>query len=89
MKLSTKPLHKPRYHLDSFNYTKEDVPATALPILDIQEPVADLASKTSFIKLQLGNYLVGLLARMTTPSSDIEQFRAACFQEAGMRLAAP
>ena len=48
--------------------------ATALPILDIQEPGADLAGKTVFIKLHLG--LLGNSRKVSSSQVEVDADKA-------------
>src|SRR5208337_1662035 len=73
---------KPKSRLKNSQYTKEEDMATALPILEIQEPGADLARKTVFIKLHLG--LLGNSRKVSSSQvevdADKELIRAAKFR---------
>jgi hypothetical protein len=60
--------------LKNSRYTKEDQMATALPILEIEEPGTDLARKTVLIKLHLG--LLGNGRKVS--SSQVEGREGAC-----------
>jgi hypothetical protein len=60
--------------LNKSNYTKEHEMATALPILDIQEPGTDLARKTVFIKLHLG--LLGNSRKVNSSQVEVDADKA-------------
>src|ERR1035437_1147093 len=65
---------KPKSRLKSSRYTKEDEMATALPILDIQEPGTDLAKKTVFIKVHLG--LLGNSRKVSSSQVEVDADKA-------------
>jgi hypothetical protein len=75
---STLPYHrtsgKPKSHLKSFNYTKEDEMATAAPILIIQSSDNELAKQTVFIKLHLG--LLGNSRKVKTSQVAVDADKA-------------